>query len=135
MESRQKHRPRLGYAVSVAIAKKDDSVLAWYRASGLPLKNPEEKALDSFSVVGPFRRVRFRDKHVAIRQDVNPAWVIEAAREGADCQAIRCHRRRISRPAFCLDDIYDGNQRFLGRRQDRVGARPRGDRKSSPPGA
>src|SRR3981081_607674 len=110
MKSRQKHRSCPGDAISVAISKEDDSVLAWYPPAGLPLKNPEENALDSFPVVGAFRPVLFRDKHVAIRKDVNPARVIEAAREGADCQAIRCHRRRISRPATCLDDVYDGNQ-------------------------
>src|SRR6267143_1499999 len=135
MKSRQKHRPRLGDAISVAIAKENDSILAWSRPSGLPLENPEEEALDSFPIVGPLRRVRFRHKYVAVRQDVNPSRMIQAAREGVDRESIRCHRRRITCPGLRCDDVYDGDQRFLGRRQYRVEPRPRPNRKSSRPGA
>src|SRR2546423_5916465 len=120
MESRQKHCPRLGDAISVAVAKQDDSILAWYRSSGLRLEKPEEKALDAFPVVRPLGCVRFRYEHVTIRKNVNPPRMVQTSREGVHSQAVGCQRRCIACPASCLDDVHNGDQWFFGRGEHRT---------------
>src|ERR1700730_2517123 len=108
MKPGQEHRPRLGDAVSVAVAKKNDPVLARYRSSGFRLKVPEEKALDPRTVGGALRCVRFRDEHVTVGEDVDPPRVVQASRVSVDTQAVRGLWHRIVCPTFCFDHVYDG---------------------------
>ena len=106
----QKHRANFRDAVAVHIAQQHDAIRARHRAAGPLLELLEEPALDAFrSVVRPRRRVGLGDEHIAIRQHVQPAGMIQSARECDDlCSGCR-DRRAARRPPFGGDDFDDGN--------------------------
>ena len=129
-------RLHLGDAVAVGVAQQRDAIRARHRAAGLLLVPLEEPALDALAVLGPRRRVGLGDEHVAVRQHVEPARMIEAARECGDGRAAGGGRRRAVGPADGFDDVDRGKERRLRLRQGRLGAdarRLRGGRRRAAP--
>jgi hypothetical protein len=105
----------------IRFAKQRDAVGARHRATGLLLVFLEEPSFDALAIVGTRRRIGFGDEHVAIRQHMQPSRVVQTAREGDDGRAVSDSGSAIRRPPFRGDDVDDGDQRSVGRRQDGIG--------------
>src|SRR5688572_15478230 len=66
----QEYRAELCRAISICIPQEHNAVGTWHAASGLLLKELEEKALDAFGIIRPLRGIGFRDKYISIRKHI-----------------------------------------------------------------
>ena len=76
-----------------------------------------DKALDALAVVRLRRRVAFGDQHVAVRQHIDRARMIEPGREGVDRHAVGGGRLGAVGPAVDGGDIDGRDPRMFRRRQ------------------
>ncbi len=114
----EEHVPLFRHAVAVLVAPQADAVGAHAHGGGAPHRADHGVVHDR-----PGRTVRlhgFGDQHVAVGQDLDPAAVIEAARERIDLEAGRRDRRLAGTPALGRRHLErrDGALR-LGRRDRR----------------
>src|SRR5437667_6070185 len=123
VQSGQEHRSRVSDSISVGITEQYDPICARDSASGLALKESEEKPFDSFPVIRPLRSIRLRHKNIAIWKHVERAGMIESAREGANREPVSRDGRSVVGPRLRLDDVDYWNQRFFWRRNNRMHSR------------
>ena len=96
----QQRRALIGDAVAVGVAQQRDAIGARHRGPRALHRLLHEEALDALAVLGPLGRRGFGDQHVAVRQHVQPARMIEPVGErddlrcpGRDRAARRCASR------------------------------------------
>ena len=128
VEALQENRAEVGDTITVAVTQQADAVGAGDAGAGYLLHLFHDPALDALAVFRLWRRVRFGNQHVAIRQDVEPAGVIEITGESSDPGAGDRLRRDATRPALGRRDVHGRQQALGGRRQGRRGAGAGGDR-------
>ena len=123
MEVLQKNRPRLRGPIAILIAQQGDAVGALDAGAGAShdmLHEPAAKPAHRFAWA-----VGFRHQHVAVRQHIQPARMIETAGIRRDAEAPARHRHAAVLPPRRRRDIQRRNQRLPGRWQLRVVAIPR----------
>jgi hypothetical protein len=118
----EKHASRFSDAIAVAVAQQGDAVGARGAGAGALLHELDDPALDALPLLGPLRRIGFRDQHVAIGQNIEPARMVEIAREGGHRKPGGRGRFRSGRPALGGRDVDDGNERRFRLGQRRVGS-------------
>jgi hypothetical protein len=99
---------RVRDAIAVGVAQQRDAIGARHRAASFLLKAFEEPALHALAVLGPRRCIGLGDEHIAIREHVQPARVIEIAGEGLDPQAFGGCWRLSCRPSLRVYDVHFG---------------------------
>ncbi len=121
-------RPCLGAAVAVAVAQQRDAIRA--RGAGPRLFHHalHDPAANTGRILGFRRRVRLGDQHVAVRQDVQPARMLQPACERAHGQPGRRPRLLAFPPADRGRDVDDGDQRGVGLGQHGIRAHAGFDR-------
>jgi hypothetical protein len=123
VQSRQELGLHLRDAVAVGITQQGDAIgRRHYRARLLHVLL-HEGAADSLAVLGSFGCGGFGDQHVAVRQRVHPARVLQAAGKRVDLYARGCGGFHAGRPPPGLGDLHHRNGfLFFRGRQSRIGA-------------
>jgi hypothetical protein len=112
----EKYRSHVGNTVTIRVAEQNYLIGARDTAAGLRLKKLEEKSADASRVVGTPRCVRFRDENIAVRQNVQPARMVETARKCRDAESLGGMWPVITTPTFRGDDIDERDRRNFTRR-------------------
>ena len=107
---------RLGNAVAVGIAQQRDAVGARNACARPALRQPVDEALDADAALLR-RRVALGDQHVAVRQHIDRARMVEPGREGCDRHAVGGGRLGAVGPAVDRSDIDRRDPRMFRRRQ------------------
>src|ERR1051325_443697 len=98
MKTVEEHGSRLGNSIAVAVTEQRDAIGTRY---GCP-RDLREVRLDlraqTLALVWPRRRVRLRHQHVAVRQHVQPARMVELGRELRHIEPCGNGRLASSRP-------------------------------------
>ena len=103
-------RARLGATVAIAVAQQGDAVGAWHAGAGLLHRGLLHPGLDALAARGPGRCVGLGHQHVAIGQHVQPARVVQAARECIDREPGGGDGRGAGRPARGRRDLQRRDQ-------------------------
>ena len=128
VESGQEHGPQLRLAVPVGVPQQRDAVGAGHRPAGLLLEPLEEPAPDPLVVLGPRGRVGLGHEHVAVREHVQPARVVQASGERRHGRSLRGHRLARRGPAFRRDDVDQRDERRVRLRKRWLRPRAGGNR-------
>jgi hypothetical protein len=115
VEALEKHV--LGRDATAVVAQERDAVGARDAGASPFLGLLVDETLDPLCVLRPWRPVRFRDQHVAVRQDMEPARMLEPAGERIHRKAAGRGRFGASRPAFGVRDVDRRDRRLGGFRQ------------------
>ncbi|MNP16441.1 hypothetical protein D3C76_1088330 [compost metagenome] len=99
-----------GHAVMVTVAQQADAVGAGHAGTGATHHLAHHPATNALAVLGLGRGVGFRDQHIAIGQDIQPARVIQALGEGGHLGARCSHRLGAWWPANGRGDVDGGDQ-------------------------
>ena len=124
IDARDEYRSRFGDAVAIGVAQQRDAIRARAARAGALHQSLHDPALDAFAVFGLRRCCRFGDEHVAVRQHVDPARVLELHRERLDRGAGGRDRRGAVGPALGRRDLNSRHQRLGRRGQGRVRTDP-----------
>ena len=108
---------RLGNAIAVGIAQQRDAVGARNACARPFLRLLVDEALDALAIVRLRRRVALGDQHVAVRQHIDRARMIEPGGEGVDRHAVGGDRLGAIGPAVDAGDIDRRDPRMFRRRQ------------------
>ena len=120
VEVLQEDCARLRDSIAVGIAQQRDTVGAGDRSAGAAKHQPRDPAHDAALLLPPRRGVGLRHQHVAVRQHIEPARMIEPGRQGVDRETLGRNRHAAVGPADRRRDI-DGRDHGLVRlRQGRV---------------
>ncbi|MNE40528.1 hypothetical protein D3C80_1345560 [compost metagenome] len=96
----------------VGIAQQGDAVGAGHGRAGAFHRLAHGPAADALAIFGLGWRVGLGHQHIAVGQQVEPAWVVEAAGEGFDLRPWRSGRLAAFWPADGGGDVYGGDQCF-----------------------
>ncbi|PAV92579.1 hypothetical protein WR25_24971 [Diploscapter pachys] len=102
----------LGNAIAVRIAQQRDAIGRGHARARLVEQAAHDPGFDPAAFAG--RRIGFGDQHVAVGQAIQPARMIEAARERLHRQARGGGGRFVALPADDIGDL-DGGQRLVAR--------------------
>jgi hypothetical protein len=135
VQPREEYRACLRDAVAVSVAQQRDAVGALLPGAGDLHEDLHEEALDGLALLGTLGRVRFGHQHVAVRQHVQPARMLEAAREGLHREPRRCDGLHALRPADRGRHVGRGNELALRRGNHGIGAHVGAGRQAGGAGA
>ena len=127
VQSLEKDRPCFGDTITIHVAKQRDAIGARIAGAAFVHEHPEKPAANPSAVIRPWRRVALRGQDISVRKDVEPARVIQVAREGVDDRSWRRDRVVLSRPADRFGDVDRWDRRCTRRRDCRIGAGNRRD--------
>ena len=113
---------KIGDTVAVGIAQKRDPVGAWRCGTRSFHRQLHECLFEAEAFVVLGRCIGFGHQHVAVRQYMQPARVIEARSEGVHLQPFCGCRRGAFLPAFCVGDVDGRDHRGVRLRQSRIRA-------------
>ena len=122
MQPLDEHRARLHDAIAVGIAQERDAIGARWRGAGPLHEQLHRPAPHAAAAVGAGRRIGLGHQHVAVRQDIDPARMIQPVGEQGDAHALRRDRRSALRPTHGRSDIHGRDEGLVGRRQHGVRA-------------
>ena len=106
LQAFEEHRARLRHAVAVGVAQQRDAVRrSAPRAPACFMHLLHDPALDALAVLGPRRRVGLGDQHVAVRQHVEPARMVEAPAKAVTASPSAGDRLVAVRPAAGVRDV------------------------------
>ena len=109
--------PGIGDAVAVGIAKQRDAVGARRAGAGPLLRLFIDETLDALAVIRLWRGVGLGDQHIAVRQHVERARMVELFGEGIHRHAVLGLGLAVGRPANHRRNIDRWDPRILRRRQ------------------
>ena len=123
MQPLDEHGPRLHDAIAVGIAQQRDAIGARCGRAGPLHEELHRPAPDAATAgVGAGWRIGLGHQHVAVRQNIDPARMVQPVGERGDGQARRRDRRRALRPAYGRSDVHGRDEGLVGRRQHGVRA-------------
>ena len=122
------HRRRLRRAVWTQAAQQRDAVGARRAGTGTLHQLAHDHALDALAVFGLGRRIGLGDEHVAIRQHVEPARMVESGGVSGHPKAGGGDRLGAFAPALGRRDVDGRQQGLVRRRQLRRGTHAGGHR-------
>ncbi len=122
IETGEKRTLELRDAIAVRIAQQRDAIGRRHGRAGLGHHLLLHRALDALAIFRTRRRGGFGHQHIAVRQGVQPARMLEAAGEGVHLDTGRRRRLHVRRPALGFRDLHHRDGLLLGLRQRRIGA-------------
>ena len=123
----QEHALGLGHAIAIRVTQQHDAVRARHARAGAIhgpdhdlSPDPAHHATASRRLF-LLRRVGLGDEHIAVRQDVEPARMIEPGGVGADREPVGGLGRLALLPASCLGDVERRDEPLFRRGQGGIG--------------
>ena len=107
-------------AIAVRVAQQRYAVGARHTGACALHHDAHDPALDAFAIGGSWRRIGFGDKHVAVRQYINPARMLEPRCVGVDCKPGRRRGCAAGGPALHRRNFDRGYQCGIRLRNDRL---------------
>ena len=116
MQAVEEHGAGVDDAVAVGIAQQGDAIGARHPGAGALQEEPHRPAFDAAAALAG-GGIGLGHQHVAVRQHMKPARMIQPVGEGRDAQGLAGHRRGAFGPAFGRRDLHGRDQRPVRWRQ------------------